>query len=83
MGKNWTHKVVKTAGFDFPTAGTFDSEADAISYAMRFAAEQAAAGHTSSKYGIRTRRSFTRNGVKVSTVATVKNGSNGPFLVRW
>jgi hypothetical protein len=42
----WTHRVVKRARghqgkwFDFPTAATFSSEADARAYAEALAAEQ-------------------------------------------
>lgn len=58
----WTHKVVKIARgmdgnwFDFPTAATFTSEAEAIYYAEDFAREQGEAGVVGTRITVRTRR---------------------------
>lgn len=59
--KNWTHKVVKSMRgmngeyFDFPTADTFDSEAEAREYAEDFAREQGASRVAGAKIHVRTR----------------------------
>lgn len=58
----WTHKVVKQMRglqgewFDFPTAGTFSSEAEAKRYAEDFAREQAASGVAGARITVRSRR---------------------------
>lgn len=65
----WTHKVVKRAKgsdgrlFDYPTAGTFASEADARSYAVQFAIEQGAAGVAGAEYTVRRRGGRCSTGV--------------------
>lgn len=60
--RQWTHKVVKRMRggdgewFDFPTAATFSSEPEARAYAAQFAAEQRAAGVTTARIEVRSRR---------------------------
>lgn len=61
--KQWKYKVVKVARggngkwFDFPTASTFDTEADAKQYAERFAADQR--GVAGAKITVRKRNGDT------------------------
>lgn len=61
-GRQWTHKVVKRMRgmdgewFDFPTAATFGSEADARTYAEQFAREQGRDGSFDARIDVRTRR---------------------------
>lgn len=67
----WTHKVVKRMRggdgkwFDFPTASTFASEQDAREYAARFASEQRAAGVTTARIDVRSRRQLPGGGYTV------------------
>lgn len=65
--RQWTHKVVKRMRggdgewFDFPTAATFTSESKARAYAAQFAAEQRAAGVTTARIEVRSRRKIRQS----------------------
>ncbi len=61
--KSWSHKVEKMMKgsdgkwFSFGCAGTFQSEAEATEYAKTFAEEQRAAGITTARFVVRSRKS--------------------------
>lgn len=60
----WRFKVVKSQRgndgrwFSYPAAATFSEEADARSYAERFAASQRAAGVVGTRINVLSRRRF-------------------------
>lgn len=68
MGKNWKFRVVKRMRgmqgkcVDFPTAATFETEADARSYASEFAESQRASGVVGVAVDVRSRRGTCRFG---------------------
>lgn len=74
MSRSWKFRVVKRMRgmqgqeFDFPTAATFATEAEARAYAERFARAQAASG-VRSRIDVRTRAGGWR-GHRGDTVAT-------------
>jgi hypothetical protein len=78
--KAWKYRVVKRMRggaqgeyFDFPTAATFVSEADARAYAETFARESCAAGVYTAEIVVRTRAGGWP-GHRGVTVATYKAG---------
>jgi hypothetical protein len=59
--RQWTHRVVKRMRgmqgdyFDYPTAATFTSEAEAREYAEQFARAQGSGGVIGARIDVRTR----------------------------
>lgn len=73
----WQYKVVKQMRgdrgewFDFPTAATFATEQEARDYAAAFASEQRAAGVTTARIDVRSRKSRVSHlGTRIHTVHT-------------
>lgn len=68
----WQYKVVKSMRglqgqwFDFPTAATFETQAEARKYAKEFAESQKAGGVRTARYCVRSRRKGPCGGYTVA-----------------